>query len=742
MRTLKKLTIALSIFALATEPAALGAAEAGTLKTETPSPAGFNAKSVKNRHAAQTQQIAAKNTPVFLSATPTPPVDTSAKTHAWLAELQAATTTGLVASHPDDQSFIYHEGIVAEWAKVYNFTQAFTYDQAITGITMLDARNLAGAKKIFDFFYKEWQKEGSDFKGFYTVYNIDTANQWKKYEWRKGSGESAWMGLFALRYSQKAATVEEKTKGAALAVSIGKWLKTLPHSDGAVAMGANDPAGKPNRGALYSTENNLDYYALLRNLSESTLVNAEDKAIFASEQAALKNWLKNKAFDSQAGIFRTGGKVNPSTGQFEWDATKSLDVNSWAVSSIGVSALFFDFEIDVEKLLDNTGNLFAVQDDNSFGGNIRTAKGFDFSDAENARKIGRAGMNWVEGTNQMVLAYKMLGDYYQKAGYDKAGYYIDLAYYFQSRNSDNRVTTQSGNTAYRYADQEKAQIFFNTPSWKTFTGKGVPSSAWVYFAERYVNPFFTSGKSNESYNFVYGGRITYAADGKPTTIVYRDARGRITKTVTFKYNARGNLIREQTQSTFYGINVTNNNHETTDRRYTYRSGRLISEKFLVTSGSSSYPAQTIHNTTKKYSYDSSGKLLGYSGTLTQTDTLNRSTLSYKLYGLYEYKTPSSSWILYESETYAGATIPGKESATVVVDLGGGKRLETVYKRNSYLQVPGTTVMSRARAGTESDVLIVYQTSSNAFSVKPVVRIPLRMTVASFGYPRLKMLYRY
>ncbi|MBI4353498.1 MAG: hypothetical protein HY593_06220 [Candidatus Omnitrophica bacterium] len=405
----------------------------------------------------------------------------------WFSKSQTAAPSGLIASYPDDKSFIYHEGIRQDWAKIYADTQAYTYDQALVGIAMLKEGNFQGAKKIFDFYHAEWQKEKANFSGFWTVYNVDPASHWKRYEWRKGMGENAWLALFALHYRTLAQDMGERKRALDLAAAIGKWLVTLPHHEGAIAMSPPNPGGNPDYGTIYSTENNLDAYALFKALTAQPL-NGKDKQLFTSELASLKSWLKTKAYDPQSGLFRTGGKVNPATKKMEWDPTKSLDVNSWAVSAIGTAALKDDFGISVDGWMSRTGKTFAVQNDGGFGGSIFEAKGFDFSDAVNAAKIGRAGIKWVEGTNQMISAYKQLSSFYAWTDRAKSAYYLALAEYFTSRNPENAVPA-NGALGHLYADQSGAQIYANNGYWKTAPGQAAASVAWVYFALRKVNPF-------------------------------------------------------------------------------------------------------------------------------------------------------------------------------------------------------------------------------------------------------------
>lgn len=406
----------------------------------------------------------------------------------WFSQNQAATATGLVVSHPDDTDFIYHEGHVADWAKIYANTQGYTYNEALAGITMLNAGNLAGAKSVFDFYYSEFQKEKDNFSGFWTVYNVDPNFQWKRYEWRKGMGENAWFGLFCLWYESRATDPAEKQKALELSTALARWIATkVPHLEGAVAMGPLQPEAQVNFGTLYSTENMLDYGALLRELLKKSL-SASDAALFSAESTGIKDWLRTKAYDSSQGLFRRGGKLNATSGLFEWDSIMSLDVDSWGIAAIGVSALKNDFGIDVEALARNTASRFALLDDNRFGANPLLSKGFDFADATNAAAIGRSGLKWVEGTNQMILAYRLLSNFYASSNRTKSQYYAYLADTFSIRNTENQMTSPQG-TSYVYADRADTQIYDRTGNWKTFVGRSAASSAWVYFSIRNINPF-------------------------------------------------------------------------------------------------------------------------------------------------------------------------------------------------------------------------------------------------------------
>ena len=413
----------------------------------------------------------------------------------WFSQNQQASPLGLIASYPDDTGFIYHEGIQQEWAKIYGNTQAYTYDQALAGITMLKHGDAAGAKKIFDFYYSQWQAESGNFTGFWTVYNVDPAFQWKRYEWRKGMGESAWMALFSLQYYSAQQEAAERQKALELATQIAKWIGTLPNHNGAAAMSPDTPGGAPNFGTIYAVENNFDYYSLLKTLSTEAS-SQQDRQSFTANLNALKNWLKTEAYDSSSDEFKRGGQFDSGTNQFVWDTTKGLDGQSWAIAAIGISTLVNDFGVNMDDFVARIHETYAVQEDGSFGGDIFQAKGFDFSDASNAGAIGRSGMKWVEGTNQMILAYEMLADFYSQDP-TKASYYRSLSDYFLGRNAENAVE-MNGSLSYLYADQSDVQIYEGTPNWRTTPGPAAPSAAWAYFSLNGINPF--ESFQNESPN--------------------------------------------------------------------------------------------------------------------------------------------------------------------------------------------------------------------------------------------------
>ncbi|MEI8344604.1 MAG: hypothetical protein WCG06_00860, partial [Candidatus Omnitrophota bacterium] len=415
-------------------------------------------------------------------------LDTTVQTQAGMAALQDASPSGLLPDNPDDNSFVYHEGNRQDWAKIYAYTQASTYEQAVIGIDFLKSGQNQRAKTLLDFFYAELHKEtdaGQAFTGFYTLYNIDPVNWWKKYEWRKTLGETAWVALFALHYAEAVADPVEKSRALELATAVGKWAALVPHLGGAVAMGMPDS----QYGWVISVENNLDYYVICRELAQRA-ASAQDRALFATEAANNKNWLKASAYDPVRGLFRGGGIADYGSGTVVWRNENPLDSNSWAIGAIGPQVLQDEFGINLDEFVGKIGASFAVSDNGTFGGSLGEAKGFDFGDGANAATLNRRGLKWFEGTQQMILAYKILARFHRATTPGKATYYENLARLFSMRNSDNALAV-GAQIFYPYADVEGAQIFGYTNLWKTPYGWRDPNSnAWADLSELGISPFF------------------------------------------------------------------------------------------------------------------------------------------------------------------------------------------------------------------------------------------------------------
>ena len=375
----------------------------------------------------------------------------STNIYQWIAQNQTASPSGLVASFPEDGALR---------------NQAFTYDEALAGLVFLGQKDTQSAKKILDFYEAQWEGHG-----FYTVYNTEDPDG-TKVESQRIVGPTAWIGLFSLRYYE----MTGDTRGLALATKAGKWVaENVPHRLGGVAMGEEDIWS-----GIISVENNISYYALAEGLSKKAAATS-DRALFTAEKDNVALFIKNEGFDAGTGLFKRG----PS------DQTSAFDVNSWAILTFGAEKLKSFFGIDAANLVKNMENTFNVQKDGTFGGNVLTGKGFDFSDGQNAALTGRSGMNWVEGTNHMAAVYLELAKSVRSENSLLAKQYLDKAAYLLKIDAQSAVKA-GGKTSYLYTDSPAGtQIFHDIQGWSTPAGPGVASTAWVYFALNGFNPLDT-----------------------------------------------------------------------------------------------------------------------------------------------------------------------------------------------------------------------------------------------------------
>ncbi len=379
--------------------------------------------------------------------------------YSWLVNLQNKSPVGLLESYPEHPS--------DENVNVKN--AAFTYDQALAGIVFLNRGDLVSAKKIFDFF-----KNQSPQNGLFSSYNNLTGAPGPM-EFQKRMGPNAWVGIFALHYYAHTGDPEAYQ----LARKIAVWIMSLPHIQGGVSILLNNMA--------VSTENNLSYMAFLSRLRvlASMRFSQADGDMFAQELAGVTSFLKNYAYNPSTGLFYRGYN----------DFKNVLDVNSWFF--LAVDALFYiqdipgapasvnasHWGINIDPMIAKIESTFAVQPDGTFGGDVLTARGFDFSDVGNASARGTP-LSWIEGTNQMIVVYKMLG----QGTSSQSVLYAKKANQLLQRNAALLIN-RCYKIGYPYTDLSfSTQAYNDDPFFKTALGPSVATTAWVFFASRGMNP--------------------------------------------------------------------------------------------------------------------------------------------------------------------------------------------------------------------------------------------------------------
>lgn len=371
---------------------------------------------------------------------------------------------------------------------MYLEKQGATYDQALAGIGFLILGDTGKAQEILDFYKKKWNGDG-----FSNFYFTPTGNP--GIEYTTHLGPNMWIALFALHYDR----LTGKKQYQELAEDIVLWAMKLPHHQGGAAM-SNKDEWRAQWSKVVSTENNIDYYAVLNILKERV----DDKKFRQSieeEKFRVADFLTKVAYDK-----KTGG-VNRGFHKGVIDTERALDTISWLVPAAGIDELR-RWRIDVEGLIAFVEKRFLVKD----GG----VKGFDFTDKRGAIKARRKRMVSVEWTLAMINVYCMYNSYYSKSavrqtkvgntdGADKLRKRADICenkavYYLKQMDKTLLKFGQGGNMyAYPYATRSYWLVFFDSTWWRTpkagidgTPAGSVASTVWRILAGRF-NPLNNNG---------------------------------------------------------------------------------------------------------------------------------------------------------------------------------------------------------------------------------------------------------
>jgi hypothetical protein len=385
--------------------------------------------------------------------------------HHWVPQ------TGLFASFPDSQ-----DATMAQ--------QSSTYEQAAMGLLALQLGDEDRTERLLEFFKRTWDVQPH---GFMNFYNTDFGSS--GIEKTVHAGPNAWVGLFAARFANR----KENPDALTLALNVGYWMaNSLPHKNGAIAMGISDtPQGAPWT-RIYSTENNISYYAFLSELLKSSHLDAAQRQLFTTERFAAENWLLNKALD------RTTYEVHRGEISSGMDSKYALDTVTWLISAIGCKRLT-ERGIDIVRLLTVAGHHFEVTVKGQLGVDPADQKEADLTfmqDHAPAKEAKRPAkdqhrMIWYEGLGQYVLALTAAAQYLEEKGQaDQARLFLEKITRLQKAFDAAAISHIKGQAAYPYATPGR----FFTDGWRTPEPavKGPASSLiagiWRLFAGLGVDP--------------------------------------------------------------------------------------------------------------------------------------------------------------------------------------------------------------------------------------------------------------
>jgi len=350
--------------------------------------------------------------------------------------------TGLIMSFEGDRS-------ISRWA--------FTYDQSLASQAFLISGDTKKASHILSFYKKSAKKDGG---AYYNAYNAITG---RPAESVVSVGPNIWIALAALQYTEK---TKEKTY-LGLAEDIAGWVILLKDKDGGVKGGPNF--------SWYSTEHNIDAYALFNMLYDLT-----GKEIYEKEKKSTLRWIRAHTYSEEAARFTRG----------KGDATIATDTMAWAIAAVGPVTLLKE-GMNPEGIMKFAEEHCAVSTDfRRPDGSIVRVKGFDFGKAKN---MARGGIVSTEWTAQMVVAFKVMAEYYMKLGKPEAAAELEGKARFYLDQLDKMVISspsRSGQGAgcLPYASQPDADTGHG---WRTPGGGdtgSVAGTAYTIFAKKGYNP--------------------------------------------------------------------------------------------------------------------------------------------------------------------------------------------------------------------------------------------------------------
>jgi hypothetical protein len=353
--------------------------------------------------------------------------------------------TGLVMSYEGDPS-------IRDWA--------FTYDQSLASQVFLISGDGREAAQILQFFReKAVRREG----GFLNAYN---AKLGIPAEETVHMGPNIWIGIAAAQYQKRSGDRSFLD----LAEDVASWVIGMKDKDGGLR-------GGPNL-TWYSTEHNLDAYALFKMLYSIT-----GKDAYRSEMDSTFKWIKDNTYSGQE------KRMNRGKG----DSTIATDTMAWAIAAIGPAKLAKE-GMDPDAIISFAEEHCLVTTYfNRTGKDAVEVQGFDFAKAQN---LARRGVVSTEWTAQMVIAYRMMADYYRaSADAARSDEYSKKAEFYLGELDKMVISSPSpsgqGAGCLPYASQPNADTGHG---WRTPSGDhtgSVSGTAYTIFAKKGYNPLGT-----------------------------------------------------------------------------------------------------------------------------------------------------------------------------------------------------------------------------------------------------------
>lgn len=381
-------------------------------------------------------------------------------------------------------------------------TQSFLYDTTIAGLSYLLAGQYKKTEKILRIYQKEFYLLKGDHIGLCNAYRTDIPRKrWGLSHGIDGNrvhlGPNMWVAIVALQYS----AVTGKTNFIPFVIDILKWANQINHyklkdgKTGAASMGYGWQP--PDWSKVYSTENVVDHYAVLKMVKDFYYNGPKDvKECFEDAKFTIKDvdeeienierWLVKIIYDKKKKTFNMGYNPNGV------DKTDALDTVSWAIPAITPKRLQ-ELGINPFVMMQFAEDNYLVND------SIKDNKiiGYDFTNKQGRKKDYR--MIWFEGTCFHITALQVMSDYAKSIGKKE----LSLKYKKKAINILNNVRNAAilvdmPDKALPYTSkqpQDKQVYTSFSYEWEIPRGKNgawvasSSSTGWFLIAASAFNPF-------------------------------------------------------------------------------------------------------------------------------------------------------------------------------------------------------------------------------------------------------------
>lgn len=259
--------------------------------------------------------------------------------------------------------------------------QAFTYEQALAARAYTDFSDFERARLIFKFFNQQLR---ADSEGLFPSAYYAESGQPLEGPWQ--SGPNIALAIAAANYTLKA----NDQRYLPMAEEIAARIMRLQQQDKDGGIPSAEEA------LYYYAKDNLEAYGLFNMLYSAT-----GKREYRQAAALTLDWLLNNIYDEN-GVRVPPAKVNIESDNF-----------AWAIAAIGPEKLEA-LGVNPDRVIEFAETHCGVKSCYIRpGGESVELKGFDFVMPKGA---GREGIISSERTAQMVIAFRIIADYYYQKG--------------------------------------------------------------------------------------------------------------------------------------------------------------------------------------------------------------------------------------------------------------------------------------------------------------------------------------